>query len=237
MSKDGIAQLREFYRIIFEGRHEMASEDVLDRRRQYGGHMVQLDISVVVPVCHVCTGERSFRYVYWELIEVCPWLSPDGWDIDLLLIGMPPDVIDKLKDDIAEGIDSVRGPWCYVCHGWLPYWDTEDAACGVYSLSGKQYFGFDEKDGPHVTQRTKQWIRKLYDHTCFGCQRQLTDDEMTVDHIIAKTRGGTGEELNLQLLCTECNAAKANDPVEVIDITLHFPLRPVPSDSYEGVTW
>ena len=59
---------------------------------------------------------------------------------------------------------------------------------------------------------------------------------MTVDHVVAKANGGSGEELNLQLLCVECNQMKADRPVDLIALALDFPLRPV-SDSYEGVTW
>ena len=215
----------------------MASEDFVELRRQFGGYMVQLDLSVLVPVCFDCCGERSFPYVHCELKEVYPWLSPNGWETDLLLLGMHPGIISHLNKDIEDGIDSSRGPWCYVCHQSLAYWEDEDAACRVYSVSFKTFSPFNEPDSHHVGRHLKQVIRQLYDHTCFACGRELEDDEMTVDHVVSKAHGGSGEELNLQLLCFKCNHAKADQPVDVIALALHFPLRPVPSDAYEGVTW
>ena len=236
MSKDEIAQLIDLRRLIYEIRHEMAAKDFVELRQQFGGHMVQLELSVLVPVCYMCGSERSFPYVYCELKEVS-WLTHPGWETDLLTVGADLETIEQLKEDIEEGVDPVRGPWCYACHQWLPYWHDEDAACIVYSLPFKSYFGFTERESPHVGAKFKQVVRELYNRTCFGCGRELTDDEMTVDHVVAKDLGGSGEGLNLQLLCFECNQTKANQPVDVIPLTLHFPLRPVPSDAYEGVTW
>ena len=42
---------------------------------------------------------------------------------------------------------------------------------------------------------------------------------------------------NLQPLCQSCNQEKADKEVDVVDAVLTFPLRPPPSDGFEGVIW
>ena len=43
---------------------------------------------------------------------------------------------------------------------------------------------------------------------CNGCETQFPFRNMTVDHIIPKSQGGTDHEENLQLLCGACNSTK-----------------------------
>ena len=43
---------------------------------------------------------------------------------------------------------------------------------------------------------------------CNGCEAQFPFRNMTVDHIIPKSQGGTDHEENLQLLCGACNSTK-----------------------------
>lgn len=42
------------------------------------------------------------------------------------------------------------------------------------------------------------------------CQHCHTTENLTVDHVIAKSRGGSNRLENLQLLCFTCNGAKGN---------------------------
>ena len=43
---------------------------------------------------------------------------------------------------------------------------------------------------------------------CNGCRTQFPFRNMTIDHIVPKSQGGTDHEDNLQLLCGACNATK-----------------------------
>lgn len=43
---------------------------------------------------------------------------------------------------------------------------------------------------------------------CNGCKTQFPFRNMTVDHIVPKSQGGTDYEDNLQLLCGACNSTK-----------------------------
>lgn len=50
---------------------------------------------------------------------------------------------------------------------------------------------------------------------CPGWRREPhQSDDLTVDHIIPKSRGGTDAHENLQVLCRACNSAKAADLAE-----------------------
>ena len=46
------------------------------------------------------------------------------------------------------------------------------------------------------------------DNTCAGCQREKELDDMDLDHIVARVRGGQDEWRNFQLLCRNCNTSK-----------------------------
>ena len=43
---------------------------------------------------------------------------------------------------------------------------------------------------------------------CAGCQHHFPFRNLTVDHIVAKSKGGTDHLVNLQLLCAACNSMK-----------------------------
>lgn len=45
---------------------------------------------------------------------------------------------------------------------------------------------------------------------CQLCKREFPSDELTLDHIYPRSRGGGNRYANLQLLCQPCNEAKAD---------------------------
>jgi 5-methylcytosine-specific restriction endonuclease McrA len=76
-------------------------------------------------------------------------------------------------------------------------------------------------------------VREVFGDTCAACGQPAD----TVDHILALSKGGFTEVPNLQPMCRACNAAKGASDVDIIEVKLTFPLRPAPSDSYEGMLW
>ena len=46
--------------------------------------------------------------------------------------------------------------------------------------------------------------------TCYLCERVLSADEITLDHVVPVTRGGTHTADNMKVACNSCNAAKGN---------------------------
>ena len=51
---------------------------------------------------------------------------------------------------------------------------------------------------------------------CAGCRQHFQPPNLTVDHIIARSQGGTDHLGNLQLLCSHCNAVKGNRGMEYL---------------------
>jgi 5-methylcytosine-specific restriction endonuclease McrA len=70
-----------------------------------------------------------------------------------------------------------------------------------------------------------------------GHYRRLTLETATLDHVVAAAKGGRTELTNLQPLCGKCNVTKGDSDVDVVDVVFTFPLRPPPSDGYEGAIW
>jgi 5-methylcytosine-specific restriction endonuclease McrA len=46
------------------------------------------------------------------------------------------------------------------------------------------------------------------DSTCYLCHRKLEADEITLDHVTPKSRGGTDAGENLKVACLNCNEIK-----------------------------
>lgn len=52
---------------------------------------------------------------------------------------------------------------------------------------------------------------------CAGCGFAFNFDELEVDHLVAREKGGTDHKANLQLLCRRCNSRKGSG--EMSDLT------------------
>ena len=59
----------------------------------------------------------------------------------------------------------------------------------------------------HVHKRT---LFGQQEGRCNGCRYSLPFQNLTIDHIIPQTKGGTDAITNLQLLCNHCNSVKGN---------------------------
>jgi len=221
---------RQMIREFLEMRREMAGEAFVHYRESFGEYTTFLRLKVLVPICPDCWFDQP------GVTSGVPNITSDNWELDLLLLGFDPNVIEKLKDDIDAGIEPERGPWCHVCGEWLPWWEIEDG-CYTKIVDFADYFWFEEKEQPSVRKRMRDRITKMYGRKCFACGRTLSDSEITIDHIVARSRGGKGDQVNLQVLYEVCNKEKGDSEAEVKEAILHFPTRPVPSDAYEGVTW
>ena len=63
---------------------------------------------------------------------------------------------------------------------------------------------------PYNSTANKQQLYGQQGGDCAGCGTHFQPQHMTVDHIIAQSKGGTDHLDNLQLLCAHCNSVKGD---------------------------
>jgi len=69
---------------------------------------------------------------------------------------------------------------------------------------------FRYKDPGFVSTRTRFRVLNKFKFTCQYCGRKAPDVVLHVDHIIPRSLGGTAQEDNLTVACSECNLGKSN---------------------------
>jgi hypothetical protein len=57
---------------------------------------------------------------------------------------------------------------------------------------------------------TKQEILERDKNTCYICGRQLESKELTIDHVIPRSKGGDSTENNVKCCCLFCNRLKGS---------------------------
>ena len=79
------------------------------------------------------------------------------------------------------------------------------------------------KGNPKLYQQNrthKHTLFGLQEGRCNGCQMLVSFRSMTVDHVVAKSKGGTDTPDNMQLLCGACKLLKGNGTHEQLIQTL-----------------
>ncbi len=65
-----------------------------------------------------------------------------------------------------------------------------------------------EKKKARDLRHSSWWKEKIAAGTCYYCGRTCKPDELTMDHKIPLSRGGTSEKINIVAACRECNSRK-----------------------------
>ena len=63
-----------------------------------------------------------------------------------------------------------------------------------------------------IQTRLKVWERE--NKQCFYCGSKVKFEDLTIDHVKARSRGGKDHESNYVCCCKDCNKIKANMSVE-----------------------
>ena len=63
-----------------------------------------------------------------------------------------------------------------------------------------------------VRRRRRKKLMRRYKGRCCACGQSSKD--MTVDHVVPLSQGGTNSMWNLQLLCGPCNSEKGNSAAD-----------------------
>jgi 5-methylcytosine-specific restriction endonuclease McrA len=83
------------------------------------------------------------------------------------------------------------------------------------------YGGIPRKDMP----LTRKAIFERDDNTCQYCGRRTKRENLTIDHVIPRSRGGSDNWSNLVLACLACNALKRNNTPGEVGLRLIRPPR------------
>lgn len=70
---------------------------------------------------------------------------------------------------------------------------------------------------------TRRNVYKRDGHTCQYCGKRPGVDELTIDHVIPRSRGGPSSWENCVTACRPCNARKANRLAHELNLTLSRP--------------
>jgi hypothetical protein len=70
-----------------------------------------------------------------------------------------------------------------------------------------------------ITQKRRFEIFKRDDFTCKYCGGKPPEKKLTLDHKVAKSKGGSDEDSNLVTACSDCNLAKGNTPLDELQNT------------------
>ena len=75
----------------------------------------------------------------------------------------------------------------------------------------------DTEQGAHIRRekakakqlrRTRWWLQKRATAHCFYCHTPLLPEQVTMDHVVALSRGGHSTKSNIVAACHDCNRAK-----------------------------
>jgi len=73
----------------------------------------------------------------------------------------------------------------------------------------EKVYGYRWIDNP-VPNSLRYKVLKKSNHRCELCGATKYDRPLDVDHIIPRSKGGSSDESNLQVLCSKCNRSKRN---------------------------
>ena len=70
----------------------------------------------------------------------------------------------------------------------------------------KRYFKFNRKRIPKTYSLSR--LCTIFDFTCQICHTQFSKEELTIEHILPRSKGGDKDLSNISLTCKQCNQAK-----------------------------
>jgi len=63
----------------------------------------------------------------------------------------------------------------------------------------------------HIPRVTQFRVMKRENQICQVCKKSVIDEEIEFDHVIPWSKGGSSDEANIRLLCSNCNRKRGND--------------------------
>jgi 5-methylcytosine-specific restriction endonuclease McrA len=63
---------------------------------------------------------------------------------------------------------------------------------------------------PKQKRAKKDRLIKIYGSLCWWCERSFPEKELTLEHLLPKSKGGSDSDENLRLAGKNCNQARGN---------------------------
>lgn len=79
---------------------------------------------------------------------------------------------------------------------------------------------------PKLKKSRRNQLVKDFGSRCWWCDVELLETEITLDHLIPKSRGGSNSYENLRLACRKCNGSRGNSL---------YPPRPYSQTQHIGI--
>ncbi len=91
---------------------------------------------------------------------------------------------------------------------------------GIQSIARTDIPNRTDRDPPPPLNQSKILLYGTQGGDCNGCGIHFLPQNLTIDHIVPQSKGGTSHIENLQLLCGHCNSLKGNRPMEYLKAKL-----------------
>jgi hypothetical protein len=175
-----------------------------ERRRATCNFLQILELWVLEPCCESC---------FWEEYRP-PDITPSSWPLDL--VHELPDgeeMLRKVADLMKAGHDVSF--FCASCGTPLRPWAGDPI--WVRHCHAEEQLGIPQED--ERRKNPSDWLERLvleaYERKCFCCG---ATEDLTVDHIRPRSKGGDAAFRNLQPLCSRCNNEKGDREPEVREL-------------------
>ena len=94
-----------------------------------------------------------------------------------------------------------------------------------------EYGGIGVKISHHRPKFSRTNVYRRDKNVCQYCNRKFRTEDLTIDHVVPKSKGGKLEWTNVALACTSCNNKKSNQSVAEAGMKLiRRPFRPTADD-------
>ncbi len=92
-------------------------------------------------------------------------------------------------------------------------------ASSIIAIKGKDFIvrNFD-----HIPTLTKEMLLARDRHICAYCAQRFRSDQLDMEHIVPRSKGGEDSWTNLVAACKACNNRKADRAPEAAGMKLHY---------------
>lgn len=137
---------------------------------------------------------RKTRYRQPRFNNRC---RPDGW--------LPPSLVSRVDNILTWVKRLLRLSSVTSISTELVRFDTQ-------LMQNPEISGVEYQQGVLAGYELREYMLEKWDRKCAYCG--VSDTQLEIEHIIAKSKGGSNRVSNLTLSCTQCNQKKGNKPIE-----------------------